>query len=185
MHVSLDGLAARIDGRTDWIGTDSEAFFDLYDRVDACVLGRKMYPEYEQYWRAIVADPTGPLAMTGAVPTAEEVRYAEFADSTPHYVLSHRPNDLDWPVASPIADLDAIRTLREQPGRDIYLVGGPATVGAVLDAGLIDELQLTVHPVILGGGTPLFGQAFGEHVFTLTSATPMSGGVIKLVYVRS
>jgi dihydrofolate reductase len=183
MQVSLDGMAERADGGTDWIGTDPDAFdFELFDRADACVLGRAMYADYQKYWRSITADPSAPLAMTGQIPTADEIRYAEFAERTPHYVLSRRPIELDWPVATQIADLDAVRALRDETGGSIYLVGGPTTVGTMLDRGLVDELRLIVHPVILGGGNALFGRAFTEQRFDLVSSATLAGSVLRLVY---
>jgi dihydrofolate reductase len=184
-QVSLDGLAERPSGATDWIGTNPDTFdWELLERIDACVLGRAMYSDYQQYWRTINADPKRPLAATGSVPTADELRYAELANRTAHYVLSSSPGDLDWPVARGIPDLDAVRRLRKQPGGEIYVVGGPTTVAGLLDAGLIDELRLTVHPVVLGGGTPLFGRVGREHRLQLTSATPLKSGVVRLVYRR-
>ena len=185
MQISLDGMAERADGGTDWIGSSPDTFdWELFDRVDACVLGRAMYPEYEEYWRAITADPAAPLAATGNLPTADETRYAEFADRTPHYVMTRNRREFDWPVAQSIGDVDAVQRLREAPGRDIYVVGGPTTLGGILDHGLLDELRLTVHPVVLGGGTPLFQKAFSEHRFGLVSSTPLSSGVVRLVYQR-
>ncbi len=151
MQVSLDGLTERANGRTDFIGTGPDVFdWELFDRADACVLGRVMYPDYEKYWRTIAADPTQPLELTGVRPTADEIRYAEFANSTPHYVLSHTVSELDWPVAKPVADLDALRGLRNTGNGVIYLVGGPSTVSAAIDNGLLDELRMTVHPVLMG-----------------------------------
>jgi dihydrofolate reductase len=183
MQISLDGMAERADGRTDWIGANPDTFdWELFDRVDACVLGRVMYPEYEQYWRAIAADPAAPLAATGTVPTADEIRYAEFADRTPHYVLSHSPKELDWPVAHAIGDLDALQRLREASGQDIYVVGGPTTVSSILDHGLLDELRLTVHPVVLGAGTSLFGRVRSDRRFAIGGSTPLHSGLVRLVY---
>jgi dihydrofolate reductase len=185
MQMTLDGLAERVGGGTDWIGTNPDAFdWELFDRVDTCVLGRVMYPEYERYWRTIVAEPTTPLAATGSVPTADEIRYAEFAHRTPHYVLTSGPDDLDWPVAHAIRDFDAVRQLRDVPGGDIYVVGGPSTVAGLLDAGLIDELRLTVHPVVLGTGKPLFGRVVREHRLQLTSARALKSGLVRLAYGR-
>ena len=91
MHVTIDGKTVRPDGRIDWVGEGPEAYdFEAFDRVDACVLGRVMYPEYEEYWRGVVA---------GADDTLEAKRYAEFADRTPHYVLTRTTTEFDWPVA--------------------------------------------------------------------------------------
>ncbi|MCW2685764.1 MAG: dihydrofolate reductase [Mycobacterium sp.] len=185
MHVTLDGMVEREDpnGATDWIGNSPDAFdFDLFDRVDACVLGRVMYPEYADYWRTIVADPNGTLAATGTAPTPEEIRYAEFANRTPHYVLTRTLTEFDWPVARPAADLGAVAALRDEPGADIYVVGGARTVSGLLDAGLIDELRLTVHPVILGGGTSLFGGVSGERRFELADTHSLSDGSTRMVY---
>ena len=183
MQVSLDGSAERPSGATDWIGTNPDTFdWEFFDRIDACVLGSGMYPEYEQYWRTINANPKEPLAATRSLPTADEVRYAELANRTPHYVLTGRRADLDWPVARAISNLDAVRRLREEPGGEIYVAGGPTTVAGLLDAGLIDELRITVHPVVLGDGVPLFGHVGREHRLQLTSATPLESGLVRLVY---
>jgi dihydrofolate reductase len=183
MQVSLDGLAEGPSGATDWIGTNPDTFdWELLNRIDACVLGSGMYPDYEQYWRTINADPAEPLAATGSVPTPDEVRYAELANRTPHYVLTSGPGDLDWPVAHAIPDFDAVRRLRKEAGGEIYVVGGPMTVAGLLDAGLIDELRLTLHPVVLGDGTPLFGRVGREHRLRLTSTTPLESGVVRLIY---
>jgi dihydrofolate reductase len=174
MQISLDGLAERRGGATDWIGTNPDTFdWELLDRIDACVLGNGMYPEYEQYWRTINDHPN---------PTADEVRYAELANRTKHYVLTTSPAELDWSVAQAIPDFGAVRRLREEAGGEIYVVGGPTTVAGLLDAGLIDELRLTLHPVVLGDGTPLFGRVTHEHRFQLASATPLESGLVRLIY---
>jgi dihydrofolate reductase len=183
MQISLDGSAERPSGATDWIGTNPDTFdWEFLDRIDACVLGSGMYPAYEHYWRTINANPNLPVAPTGPVPTADEIRYAQLADRTPHYVLTGSRADLDWPVARAISDLDAVRRLRGEPGGEIYVAGGPTTVAGLLDAELIDELRLNVHPVVLGDGVPLFGRVRREHRLQLTSATPLESGVVRLVY---
>ena len=183
MQVSLDGSAERPSGATDWIGTNPDTFdWEFFDRIDACVLGSGMYPEYEHYWRTINANPNKPSAVTGSIPTADEVRYAELANRTPHYVLTTSPGELDWSVARAIPDFDAVRRLREEPGGEIYVAGGPTTVAGLLDAELIDELRLNMHPVVLGDGVPLFGRVGREHRLQLTSATPLESGVVRLVY---
>jgi dihydrofolate reductase len=183
MQISLDGLAERRGGATDWIGTNPDTFdWELLDRIDACVLGNGMYPDYEHYWRTINAHPDQPLVMTGSVPTADEVRYAELANRTKHYVLTTSPGELDWSVARAIPDFDAVRRLREEADGEIYVVGGPTTVAGLLDAGLIDELRLTLHPVVLGDGVPLFGRVTREQRFQLASATPLESGLVRLIY---
>ena len=183
MQVSLDGMTERPDGRTDFIGTGADTFdWDVFDQSDACVLGRVMYPEYENYWRTIQADPTAPMEWSGQPPTPDEVRYAEFANRTPHYMLSRTTGELDWPVAQVVSDLDAIRELRESDGGVIYGVGGPSTVSAFIEQRLLDELRLTVHPFILGGGLPLFDKVHGEHRFDHAESIPLEVGRVRMVF---
>jgi dihydrofolate reductase len=178
MHVTIDGKTARPDGTIDWVGEGPEAYdFDAFDRCDTCVLGRVMYPEYEQYWRGVLAD-------TIESPVPEAKRYAEFANKTPHYVLTRTITQLDWPVARPVPDLGQIAALRNQPGRDIYVVGGARTVRGFINAGLLDELRLTVHPMLVGEGTSLFDGLSGDHRFETTDAQRLADGSTRMVYHR-
>ncbi len=76
MHVTIDGKTVRPDGSIDWVGEGPEAYdFEAFDRVDACVLGRVMYPEYEEYWR-------GRGGWCG--------RYAPRRSATPNSPTAHR-----------------------------------------------------------------------------------------------
>ena len=135
-----------------------------------------MYPEYEEYWRAVLARDDEP---------PEARRYAEFADKTPHYVLTRTVREFDWPVARPVSELDEISALREQPGRDIFVVGGARTVRSFINAGLLDELRLTVHPLLVGEGASLFNGITGDHRYELTASQQLADGSIRLVYHRA
>ena len=174
MHVTIDGKTVRPDGSIDWVGGGPEAYdFEAFDRVDTCVLGRVMYPEYEEYWRGVV---------NGADDTPEAKRYAEFADRTPHYVLTRTVAEFDWPVAHPVSDINEIAALRDQPGRDIYVVGGATTVGSFINAGLLDELRLTVHPLLVGEGISLFDGVEGDHRYEVTDTKQLADGSTRVVY---
>jgi dihydrofolate reductase len=174
MHVTIDGKTVRPDGTIDWVGGGPEAYdFEAFDRCDVCVLGRVMYPEYEEYWRGVVA---------GSDDTPEAKRYAEFADRTPHYVLTRTVKEFDWPVARPVSDINEIAALRDQPGRDIYVVGGAQTVCSFINAGLLDELRLTVHPLLIGEGTSLFDGISGDHHYEITETQSLTDGAIRVVY---
>jgi dihydrofolate reductase len=177
MHVTIDGKTVRPDGTIDWVGGGPEAYdFEAFDRVDACVLGRVMYPEYEEYWRGVVG---------GADDTAEAKRYAEFADRTTHYVLTRTVTAFDWPVARPVSDIKEIAALRDLPGRDIYVVGGATTVRSFINAGLLDELRLTVHPLLVGEGAWLFDGISGDHHYEITDTQSLADGAQRVVYQAS
>jgi hypothetical protein len=87
LQVSLDGFIEGPNGELDWVRTWEDSF-DLLPQIDTCILGRGMYPGYEQYWRAILANPDGILPFTGKVASMGEIAYARFADKTPQIVLS-------------------------------------------------------------------------------------------------
>lgn len=181
MQTSVDGFIEGPNGELDWI-ENWEDSYDLMSQVDTCVLGGGMYPGYEQYWRAILANPEGVLTLTGQVATRGEVDYAHFADSTPHIVLSRTLQIPDWDVARVIRDIDDIWKLKEQPGKDIYAVGGAMLVSSLINLGLIDELRLTMHPVVLGGGKALFRGVHQRQSLRFVQATTRADGVVGLNY---
>ena len=143
-----------------------------------------MYPGYAQYWRAILANPTGILPFTGGVASPGEIEYARFADRTPHFVLSTTLGSLDWPTARIIRSADEIRRMKQQPGKDIYAVGGATLISSLMNMDLVDEIRLLVHPVVLGGGKALFEQVNGRHALALTDVGPIASGRVRLTYRR-
>jgi dihydrofolate reductase len=181
LQVSLDGLVEGPDGDVGWIGSWEDSF-ELLPEIDTCVLGGGMYPGYEQYWLAVLADPGRPLALTGRVPSEGEVEYARFADRTPHLVLSRTLETVAWETARIVRDVGAIRALKQEPGRHIHAVGGASLVSSLMDEDLVDELRLTVHPVVLGRGKPLFGGLAARHRLELVDARPLTGGRVALSY---
>jgi hypothetical protein len=79
---------------------------------------------YEQYWTSIQNEPDKPVWITGSAPTPAELEWARFAAQTPHYVLSSTLSSALWPKTSFVRGLEEIAALKQQPGKDIYLVGG-------------------------------------------------------------
>jgi dihydrofolate reductase len=141
-----------------------------------------MYPEYEGYWTAIQNEPDKPVWDGGPVPTPDEVDWARFSAHTPHYVLSRSLTSAKWPQTSFVRGLDEIAALKQQPGKDIYLIGGARTVAACIDAGLVDELRLIIYPAIAGGGVALWATAKRRRELELRAVERLSGGRLSLVY---
>jgi dihydrofolate reductase len=181
MQSSLDGKIEGPEGYADWVEAWSDNY-DLMPQVDACLLGATMYPGYEQYWTAIQNEPDKPLGINGRVPTQDEIKYARFAAQTPHYVLSSTLTSALWPNTSFVRGLDEIAALKQQPGKDIYLVGGARTTASLIDAGLVDELRLTVHPLIAGEGKALFATTDRRRGLELRKVQQLQGGCVSLIY---
>jgi len=118
MKVSLDGRSEGPDGYADWVDAWSEDY-GLTERVDACLLGGRIYTGYEQYWTAIRQAPDQPLPMTGRRPHPAELRWSEFLQRTPHCVLSATLRMVAWPQVQLLRHADAVRDLKSQAGKDI------------------------------------------------------------------
>lgn len=181
LQVSLDGLIEGPNGELDWIGSWEDSF-ELLPEIDTCVLGGAMYPGYEQYWLAVLADPEGPLPFTGKPPSMGEVEYARFADKTPHVVLSQTLESVAWKTARIVRDVAEIRALKQQPGKHIHAVGGASLVSTLMNGHLVDQLRLTVHPLVLGKGKALFKDVDGRHRLELLETRPLAGGRVSLTY---
>jgi dihydrofolate reductase len=71
--------------------------------------------------------------------------------------------------------------IRTAAGRDVYIDGG-ALIRSALDAGLIDEMIVTIVPIILGQGMPLFAGVHGRHPLALVSSRPIGADMVQLRY---
>ena len=180
-RVSLDGIVEGPNGQNDWVDSWEDTF-DLMPQIDAIVLGGGMYPGYEQYWSAVHADPQGAMPFTGRAATAGEVEYARFAHATPHVVVSTTLDTVSWETTRIVRDVEEIRAMKEQPGKDIYAVGGPTLVASLMNSGLVDELRLDVHPIVLGGGKALFKDVKERLSLRLLDAKPLESGLVRLSY---
>lgn len=181
LQVSVDGFIEGPNGELDWVETWEDEF-DLLSQIDTCILGRGMYPGYEQYWLAILANSKGVLPFTGKVASKGEIAYARFADKTPHIVLSKTLDKVAWKTTRIVRDVEEIRNMKQQPGKDMHAVGGATLVSSLMNLGLIDELRLMVNPIILGGGKALFKDVKERHPLKLVQAKPLKSGKVSLTY---
>ena len=181
LQISLDGFIEGPNGELDWVETWEDPF-DLVPQIDTCILGRGMYPGYEQYWRAILANPEGILPFTGKIASKGEIDYAHFADKTPHVVLSKTLDEVAWKNTRIVRDVEEIRMMKQQPGKDMHAIGGAALVSSLMNRGLIDELRLVVQPIVLGKGKALFKDVKERHALKLLEAESLKSGMVRLTY---
>ena len=181
MKISVDGKIEGPEGYADWVEAWSEDY-GLMPQVDACLLGGGMYLGYEQYWTAIQNEPDQPLPMTGKLPTADEVKWARFAAQTPHYVLSNTLTSALWQKTTFVRGVEEVAALKQQPGKDIYLMGGARITASLIDAGLVDELRLIVYPLLAGEGKTLFATTKRRRELELLKVQQLQGGRVSLIY---
>jgi dihydrofolate reductase len=87
-----------------------------------------------------------------------------------------------WPKTSFVSGTEEIAALKQQRGKDIYLVGGARTTASLIDAGLVDELRLIVYPLIIGEGKALFATTERRRGLELRKIQQLQGGRVSLIY---
>lgn len=179
--TSLDGKIEGAEGYADWVDAWSEDY-GLTQQIDACVVGGGMYPNYEQYWTTIQKEPIKLHPMSNKLPTRGEVEWARFAERTAHYVLSRALTSALWPRTRFLRQAEDVAALKQQPGKDIFLMGGARVTASLIDAGLVDELRLLVYPLIAGAGKALFATTSTRHGLELRQARPLPDGRVSLSY---
>lgn len=131
----------------------------------ALLMGRKGYEEWAEYW-----------------PNSTDEPFADYFNSIPKYVISDSLTDAAWNNTTVVAgDVEVVQRLKDAVDGDIFLSGSATTVRWLLANGLLDELQLLLHPVVAGAGQRLF-EGPATHELVLVDSSTLSTGVLHLVY---
>ena len=176
MNMSLDGYIEGPKGSMDWFAGGDEHWRDLFaalEDADAFLLGRGMYAGYAEYWTA---------ALTGPTATDNERAFAQLAQRTKHIVVSRTMESAAYLQTSIVHDLADVARLKQEPGKNIVAWGGASLASALSAAGLVDELQLLVNPVVLGGGKALFKDVAARQRLVLAGTRTFETGVVLLRY---
>jgi len=177
MQMSLDGYAEGPDGAFDWPVVTPELqrmFVDELGTVSAFLYGRKVYEGMAAFW---------PTADEVAGMSAETAEYARIWKPMPKVAFSRTLEHADWNTRIVRDDVAAaVNELKQRDGNGLVLFGGPNIVSTFVELGLIDEYRLFVHPVTLGGGTPLFPHSGTRQKLELVESRTFPGGVTDLHY---
>jgi dihydrofolate reductase len=116
-----------------------------------------------------------------------DVPMADFMNGTPKYVASSTLRSLEWAGSTLLTgDLATELTeLKRRPGKNIQIPGSPRLVRSLLADGLLDELSLMIHPVVLGTGARLFDGQADRMDLKLQDSRTLGTGVISATYVRA
>ena len=181
-HVSLDGYAAGPNGELDWISYDGELqkYADaLISDVGMPMYGRVTYHMMENYWPSVLQDPSGK--------SKHEIDHAKWIEQVDKVVFSRTLKKTVWKNTKVISNnlKVEVNQLKGQSGKNLVIFGSPGLAQALMKLDLIDEFQLTLNPVILGHGIPLFKGIVDPAPLRLIKATTLSSGVIGLHYERN
>jgi len=181
LQTTLDGRILDAEGGSDWVDSWADGL-ELLPPVDAFVLGGGMFSGYEQFWAAMRDDPATVTEMLGRAPYAHEIEYARVASDTEHLVLSTTLADVTWPSARIVRSIDELRTFKNAGEGTVYAVGGPTLVTSLIDAGLLDELRLIVHPILVGAGQGITGVLDSPQRLELVAAETAADERVTLTY---
>ncbi len=158
--MSLDGYIAGPGDDYDWIPMDPAIDFEaLFEPFDTVLVGRRSYE--------VVRAQGQPIGMPGMKT----------------YVFSTSgldPGDPDVEVRDDA--MATVAALREEPGKDIWLFGGGVLFGALLEADLVDTVEVAVVPILLGDGVPMLPPPARRVRLTLTERETYPSGIVSLVY---
>jgi len=181
LQMTLDGRILDSDGGSDWVDSWADGL-ELLPPVDAFILGAGMFSGYEQFWAATLDDHAAIVEMLGREPYPREIEYAQVASKTEHLVLSTTLADVSWPSARIVRSIEEIRTFKYDSQGTAYVVGGPTLITSLLDAELLDELRLIVHPLLIGAGQGITGALESPQRLELVATEPAAGGRVTLTY---
>ena len=161
LAVSLDGFIEGPKGEYDWCLTDQDyGLTEFFKRIDSIFVGRKSYEMS--------------LGMEAGI-----AGFPKFKE----YVFSRTLNSVKEGVTLVAGDtLEEVTKIKNEPGKDIWLFGGAELTSSLMNLGLVDEVGLAVHPIVLGGGKPLFNNINDRIDLKLIDTKTYSTGLVSLTY---
>ena len=164
--ISLNGKIAKLDGSVEWLesipvpdGSDY-GYADFYNSIDTTIQGHNTYKQI--------------LGWGIAFPYKDKKNYVLTSDTS--------VQDNEDVTFISTNHIDTIRLLKNDKGKDIWLVGGGKVNAMLLDAKLIDQIYIHIMPIILDAGIDLFGTLMNDTSLKLIRNKSYSTGVMELVY---
>lgn len=141
-----------------------EAYGERYDAL----IGRRTYDMWSAFWPHV---PAGD-------PFADRLRVAT------KYVVTHRPESLEWGPAEGIGPnlVETVRRVKESDGPDLVCCGSSTLISTMIQHGLVDDLVLPINPVLVGTGKRLFADGTPGRAFELTGTAALPSGIVVCSY---
>jgi dihydrofolate reductase len=180
--VSLDGYTSGPNNDMSYVGESFDEDMGRYqgeivETADTLLLGRLTYESFAGSWPHV---PDNPNASEG------EKWYARQLNAMRKIVFSTTLPSADWNNSELQRSIDPafLQQLKDQDGKDVLIYGSASIVQQLTNLKLIDEYQVLVHPVLLGGGKALFANIPDKHSLQLVNSRQLSSGVMVLTYRR-
>lgn len=182
LHASLDGFVEGPNGEMDigWISYDADLAKhakEVLSTADTVIWGRGTYQMMYSYWTSVPSDASA---------SQHERDHAEWIEKTAKIVFSTTLEKVEWNNSRLVKEdvEEAINNLKRQPGKDMVILGSPRLAHHLMQLDLIDEYKITVSPVLIGKGLPLFLGCKEKINLKLIENKTFDSGAIGLVYQR-
>lgn len=162
LAVSLDGFIEGANGEFDWCFVDQDyGMTDFFNRIDTIFIGRKSYE--------LISSMEG-----SGFPTFKS------------YVFSNTL-DIDNEEITVIKGdiVPQVIEIKNQKGKDIWLFGGSNLLTDFINFNLVDEMQISIHPILLGQGKPLFLNIEGRKKWVLKNVKTYNTGLVQVFYEKT
>ena len=161
--VSLDGYIARDDGSIDWLaGEDTDPNHQtFYQQIDTTLMGRKTYEQIRSF--------------PGEFPYRKTINYVFSREK-------QQSNEFVQFINDNVEEF--VKRLKEEDGKDIWLIGGAQLNTTLLNVHLIDQMIVTIAPIILGKGIPLFTSQAIEQKLNYSDTQILSDGYVQIKYTK-
>lgn len=170
LAVTLDGFIEGNNGEVDWCIMDDDMDFDAFlSSIDAIFYGRISY------------DAWGNFQPAENVSEAEKTLWKN-VHSKKKYVFSSQERQDENAVFIHSDIVSKVNEIKHQEGKDIWLYGGASLIHTFIQLALVDTYRISVHPIALGSGKPLFENLSNRLNLKLITTTTFKSGVVQLVY---
>lgn len=165
--ASLDMFIARTGGEYDWLMWSDETaavMAEYWPKIDTLIMGRRTYE----------------VALANAPKSAKNNPYGDLKT----YVFSRtlEPGEKDGFEVTNDDPGEFVRSLTQQPGKEICVMGGGDLGRTLLEAGVIDELGVNIQPILLGSGIPLFHEMPKQIELELIACDRFKNGCVNVLY---
>ena len=170
LFISLDGV---VEAPQDWHfpyfnDEMGEAVADQASAADTMLFGRNTFEEFASFWPSQGSD----------------VPFADVINNTPKVLVTTTLDRVEWGPTTIVKDdvVNAVKALKEAPGKDVSITGSPTLVRTLLREGLLDELRLLIHPIVVGHGKRLFEAEDQPIPLKLVESKTFQTGVQAMTY---
>jgi dihydrofolate reductase len=167
--TTLDGYFARLDDSVDWLMWSDEAariMAGYWKNIDAILIGRKTYEVAQR------------------MQTGTRKKKSVAAGGMNTYLFSRTLSESPEPGVTLVTrdGVEFVRQLKNEPGKNIVVLGGGALGASLLEGGVVDEIGFNIHPVLIGSGVPAMPPMSRQVDLELVSCEPFKNGCVNVVY---